>query len=100
MADRPADLSSTSLQDLAGSGAANRGEWLAVIRADQRRRWLRGRPLPLEAYLANLPALADDPAALLDLVHNEMALREELGERPRRDEYLRRFPALAGALER
>ena len=36
---------------------ADSDELLAVLRADQQRRWLTGRPLRVEDYLAGLPEL-------------------------------------------
>ena len=38
------------------------------------------------------PELRADPEAVLDLIYNEIVLREEAGESPRLEEYLRRFP--------
>src|SRR5213080_4324026 len=43
----------------------------ALVRADQRSRWLRGERVPAEAYLERLPALAGYPGALTELIHNE-----------------------------
>jgi hypothetical protein len=46
------------------------------LRADQCRRWQRGeRPL-VEAHLEGRPALAAAPEAVLDLIDNEVLLRE------------------------
>jgi tRNA A-37 threonylcarbamoyl transferase component Bud32/tetratricopeptide (TPR) repeat protein len=39
-----------------------------------------------------------DPAELLDLIYNEVILREEIGESPLLDEYVKRFPAQEEAL--
>jgi serine/threonine-protein kinase len=49
-------------------------------------------------FLQNYPGLRDDADALLDLIYNEVFLRERRGEAPGRDEYLRRFPHLAAPL--
>ena len=55
--------------------------------AEQCRRW-RGRDAkPVEGYLEQHPSLRDDPESVLALIFNEIALREELGESPRADEY-------------
>ena len=48
----------------------------------------RGLPPKIPA-----PTLDDD--ALLDLIYNEVDLRQEDGESPEMDEYLRRFPQYA-----
>lgn len=61
---------------------------------DQNRRWRAGCPVFLEQYLDRLPALRDDPEALLDLIYNEIRLREEQGEQLNLDEYCGRFPEL------
>lgn len=61
--------------------------------ADQRARWRRGDAARVEDYLRAEPALGANPQGLLDLVYNEVVLREEHGEAPQLDEYLLRFPA-------
>ena len=66
--------------------------------ADQRRRGLRGESLRVEDYIARHPALRDDTEGLLDLIYNEVVLREEGGEVPSLPEYRSRFPDLAGPL--
>jgi hypothetical protein len=71
-----------------------------VLRDDQARRWRRGERLPAEAYLGAHPAVAPGGPGEFELVCGELALREELGERPTLDEYLRRFPAHADRLRR
>src|SRR5262249_28901427 len=72
----------------------------ALLRDDQRWRWSSGRPVAVEWYLQLLPGLKDQPDALLDLIYQEVVLREERGERPGEEEYRRRFPAVAPQLER
>jgi serine/threonine-protein kinase len=72
---------------------------VAVLLADQRRRWQQGeRPL-VEAYREQHPALQSDAEALLDLIYQEIILREEQGEAPLLAEYQQRFPQLAAPLE-
>ena len=88
-----------SLADvLAGAAAADALQRLALLRADQHRRWRSGDRLPVEAYLERVAALRDDAETLLDLIYSEVLLREEAGERPGPDEYVRRFPAHEAAL--
>jgi hypothetical protein len=72
------------------------GEGLARLLDHQRARWERGERPPVEDYLRGQPALRDDPEAVLDLVYNEVMLREAAGEAPQLGDYLERFPALAG----
>jgi tetratricopeptide (TPR) repeat protein len=74
------------------------GQVLALMLKHQRRAWSRGERAPVETYLAQQPTLQSDPQAILDLIYNEMVLREEAGELPQLDEYLRRFPELADEL--
>jgi WD40 repeat protein/tRNA A-37 threonylcarbamoyl transferase component Bud32 len=93
--DHPAQAATS----IAGSSVGGT-ELLALLRADQRRRWQQGEEIPVEAYLEQAPALAARPDAILDLVMNEVGLREDRGERPQLDEYLARFPQVADALRR
>src|SRR5262249_5879460 len=44
------------------------------------------------------PALRCDEDAMLDLIYQEIVLREERGEAPQLEEYQERFPALASHL--
>jgi serine/threonine-protein kinase len=74
------------------------GELAAVLRVDQRERWLQGDRVPAEEYVRQvlLRCEEDDPA--LDLSYADFLLRQELGESPTLEEYLRRFPRYAGPL--
>ena len=74
-------------------------EVLDLLCADQVERWRAGQRVPAEAYLDMHPAGWDDAAAF-ELVYSEFVLREDLGESPSPDEYLRRFPRLAERLHR
>jgi tetratricopeptide (TPR) repeat protein len=62
---------------------------------DQRRRWEQGDRVPVEAYLTDRPGLRADADQVLELIEHEITLREERGETPHLEEYLRRFPDLA-----
>jgi tetratricopeptide (TPR) repeat protein len=75
-------------------------ERLSLVRDDQRRRWRGGDRALVEGYLERWPALAEDTQGLLDLVYAEVLLREERGETPTLEEYLRRFPDQADSLKR
>src|SRR5262249_45027561 len=70
----------------------------SALLVEQRRRWHQGDPVRAEAYLANYPGLAADAEGLLDLIYNEIDLRQERGDHPRLEEYLERFPAFADQL--
>jgi formylglycine-generating enzyme required for sulfatase activity/tRNA A-37 threonylcarbamoyl transferase component Bud32 len=97
-----ADSSSASLPLLPSHlpASLSRAEWLALVRADQWRRWGRGERVLVETYLTRWPMLADDAEALLDLIYGEMLLREERAETFSLDEYRRRFPAHEASLRR
>src|SRR5262245_19879963 len=71
---------------------------LRLLCADQRRRWQEGDRPPVETYLQQQPELRADPEALLDLIYHEIVLRQESGETPQLDEYLRRFDGFAAEL--
>jgi tRNA A-37 threonylcarbamoyl transferase component Bud32 len=65
---------------------------------EQRRRWGQGERILVEAYLHKLPALGADSGAILDLIYNEIVLREKAGERPQQQEYAQRFPHLSAEI--
>jgi eukaryotic-like serine/threonine-protein kinase len=71
---------------------------LAILLAHQRRSWRRGERLSVEVYLEQRSELQGDAETVLDLIYNEIVLREEAGESPRLEEYVGRFPHLAHQL--
>jgi hypothetical protein len=83
---------------VAAAGIAGAADLVAVLRADQRFRWLTGQRVLAEEYLAQFPVLKEDPETAAALVAGEYLLRRALGEEPSLDEYLQRFPDLAGNL--
>jgi hypothetical protein len=85
---------------LAVAQSLSRAEVVALLRADQLKRWQRGERVPLEAYLEHLPGLRDSDEVLLDLVSGEVILREALGEPPSWEEYQERFPRHSELLRR
>jgi serine/threonine-protein kinase len=72
---------------------------LAVLRVDQRRRWLSGQRVDVASYLRDAPCLRVNPEAFFELVYNELLIREELGERPDPRDYAASFPELAERLQ-
>jgi hypothetical protein len=66
--------------------------------ADQRRRWQTGDRIPAERYLVAFHTLRDNSEAAVELVCAEFLLREQAGEAPDPDEFVRRFPALGPRL--
>jgi eukaryotic-like serine/threonine-protein kinase len=80
-----------------GALLASRQDPLPLVQ-QHRHLWRGGRRLSIETFLREVssPTLNDDE--LLDLIYGEVVLREEDGESPELDEYLRRFPRHAEAL--
>lgn len=83
---------------LALGGVTNPEMIAAVLRVDQRERRLRGESVAAEMYLSAFPAVGADAEAVVDLVFAEFLLREELGEQPALEEFVRRFPEHAEAI--
>ncbi|QEH37686.1 Serine/threonine-protein kinase PknB [Aquisphaera giovannonii] len=84
----------------AGSGGGSDSDelLLGLILRHQRHAWRRGERARVAAYLDQHAALGRDPAAVLDLIYNEVLLREEAGEVPLLEEYIAEFPGLAPEL--
>src|SRR5580658_1369794 len=97
---QPAELELTEASVTASSGALSQTEVAGLVRADQRKRWKEGEHVSAETYLNNFPSLKANDPALLDLVYNEVLLREENGEKPDVEEYVKRFPNLEAQLRR
>jgi serine/threonine protein kinase len=85
-------------QFLAGAGDLGPSQLVAVLRADQEARWQVGELVPAEAYLTMPLAVPLDGERALELIYGEYLLREELGQTPTLEEYLRRFPQYAARL--
>src|SRR5262245_18712929 len=82
------------------AGPAGHTELLSMLRVDPRQRWAQGDAVRVETYLRLMPTLQGDAEGVLDLVMREVCLREERGESPRLEEYLKRFPQYEAALRR
>src|ERR1700753_263094 len=78
---------------------SDRERLVRLLLVDQHQRWSTGRPQPVEFYSRDHPGLRDDLEGLLDLVYNEICLRERAGETVALTDYLLRFPELGRALE-
>jgi eukaryotic-like serine/threonine-protein kinase len=83
---------------LAQAGSLSPDEVAATLRVDQRQRWQAGERILAESYLQRHSQVRADPETAVDLVFNEFLVRDQLGERPDAEEYLRRFPEYAGVL--
>ena len=71
-----------------------------AILDEQKHGWDRGERPSVENLLERHPTLRDDTEATLDVIYQEFAIRRALGESPRPEDYLARFPAWADALVR
>src|SRR5262245_47581747 len=71
---------------------------LSALLIRQRERWQRGDCVPVEKLVDEQPSLRDQPEPVLELLYNEMLLREERGQPPQLEDYLRRFPQFADEL--
>src|SRR4051812_19905142 len=72
---------------------------VAVLIAELRESLVGGRPARVEDEIARYPTLRDEPDAVLDLIREEVTLRQERGETPEPDEYRARFPWLSDRLD-
>src|SRR5438477_5487948 len=72
---------------------------IAALRREQRNSWQSGERVAAEAYLQRHPELQAESEAVLELIYNEIVIRQRLGEAPRQEEYQQRFPHLAAQLE-
>jgi serine/threonine protein kinase len=79
-------------------GGGPRSDLLEQVLADQRAGWPQGQCILVEEYLARHPGLLEHHEALLDLIYNEIVLREQNGEKPGPDDYASRFPELDSAI--
>jgi len=74
------------------------GDQLSVIISRQDASWQRGEPLSIEQLLDTLPSKSPDGRELLDLICNEVYLRQLSGESPMLKDYQQRFPAFANVI--
>jgi predicted Ser/Thr protein kinase len=80
------------------AGPLSAEELALLLRIDQRGRWRAGLAVPAEVYLDRYPLVATEADRAVDLIFNEYLMREQAGERPDPEEFLRRFPAHAETL--
>jgi serine/threonine-protein kinase len=70
-------------------------EFAAMLRGDQRLRWLQGSRVPVEAYFEHYPELRSRADAVRELILGEIHLRRELGETLILSDFQTRFPDFA-----
>jgi WD40 repeat protein/serine/threonine protein kinase len=87
----------SSLLPPASASAISRRSTEEIL-VEIRQRMQGGEQVRIEEYLAVQPEIAANTESLLDLVYNEILLRQQHGERPTLAEYQQRFPALAEEL--
>jgi serine/threonine-protein kinase len=73
---------------------------VASLLQDQCECWRQGQRIPAEAYLQRYPALNANRDVVLNLLCNEMLLREQAGQALLLEDYVQRFPHLAPDLRR
>src|SRR5262245_38652288 len=78
----------------------SRTELLNALCAEQRQRWREGDRVSLAYFLKLHPTLRDAPDQAVELIYNEVLLREKDGDTPRLEEYLERYPEFATELRR
>ncbi|QEH34133.1 Serine/threonine-protein kinase StkP [Aquisphaera giovannonii] len=64
----------------------------ALIKADMRCRFERGRPAEVAQYLDRFPGLDAADSRVISLIYEEYCLREESGETPDVEGFCRRYP--------
>ena len=69
-----------------------------ALRLEQARRWRQGDRAPAEEYLARHPEMGTDPEYALEVIFGELLLREEEGERPGAEEFVRHYTDLLGVV--
>jgi len=95
------EVSPSDLRErLARKDHISQEELVELLCCDQVKRWRAGERIPAEAYLSLHPSLASDGEAAFELVYGEYLVRELMGEPPKLDEFLWRFPRFADRLRR
>jgi eukaryotic-like serine/threonine-protein kinase len=62
--------------------------------------WNNGTPLSLRSYLGRRPGLRERPAAVVELISQEIILRLMRGDSPRPEDYLADYPELSQSVMR
>ncbi len=85
---------------LSRAGNLSPGQVIAALCVDQWHRWQQGDRVPAEEYLQMHPAVLTAADKAFDLVYGEFLLREEMGEEPKLDDFLNRFPQYAAEFQK
>ena len=80
------------------AGTLSAEQIIDVLWVDREQRRQAGECVSAECYFDMFPTLRDDPEKAVELVYGEFLLREEFGESPNLEDFLKRFPGLAERL--
>ena len=83
------DESSTTPRPSGDTQTGTSRDCLEALLAEQTRRWRSGEGQPVEALVAGRVDV--DDAGLMDLIYNEIVLREQGQDKPSLEEFLQRF---------
>jgi serine/threonine protein kinase/Flp pilus assembly protein TadD len=72
---------------------------VSALVAEMARRWRQGERPRAEEFLSQCPELVEQPEAAIDLIYEEICLRQDAGEKVDPAELLKRFPRWAAQLE-
>jgi tetratricopeptide (TPR) repeat protein/tRNA A-37 threonylcarbamoyl transferase component Bud32 len=73
---------------------------LEGLLSDQVRDWMGGQRPPIQVYLDRRPRIRGQPGLVLELINQEVVLRQMRGETPRPEDYLAEFPEISDSLLR
>ncbi len=73
---------------------------LDALLSEQVEDWMRGERSPITNFLDRFPTLRAQPKALVELINQEIVLRQVRGESPVPEDYIVDFPDLAEPLSR
>ena len=93
-------LPSDPRERLARGDHISEDDLVELLCCDQVKRWRAGERIPAEAYMALHPTLTGGNESAFELVYGEYLVRELMGEPPKLDEFLWRFPRFAERLKR
>jgi serine/threonine-protein kinase len=92
------DENRLDITSAASASAREADALLEIALRHQAQSWRQGKRAFVEEYLAEQSPLRTNQS-VLDLICNEIVLRQEIGEAPQLEEYLQRFPDLASEIE-
>jgi eukaryotic-like serine/threonine-protein kinase len=75
-------------------------ELVLLLREELKHNWKTGERTRVEDLLAKWPQAKIPEEGILDLIYQEIVVREEMGDQTALEEYQQRFPALETALQR